>query len=116
MVDYDITKSKKLLEVNNDMVHNYYYLIYGRIYNADKKLMRKFKFVEWFDIFDVMEYFEKDFVTNEDIKEYMNEIACNTAYTYIDGIKDYYDEKGLKEFYDYCNETINNFNRINRGY
>ena len=53
MVDFEITKTKKLLETNNEMAHNYYYLIYGRIYNEEKTRMRKFKFVEWFDIFDL---------------------------------------------------------------
>jgi hypothetical protein len=33
MVDFEITKKQKILEINNDMCHNYYYLIYGRIYN-----------------------------------------------------------------------------------
>ena len=35
------------LEVNNSMCHNYYYVQYGRIYNADKKRFRRFKFVFW---------------------------------------------------------------------
>lgn len=117
MVDYEITKKVKLLEVNNDMCHNYYFLVYGKIYNEGKTRYRKFKYVEWFDIFDVQEYFEDengncDGITNDDIKEYLNELIYSGQ---INFIKDYNDEKSLKEFYDYCNETIKNYNRINRG-
>lgn len=109
MVDFKITKRKKILEINNDMVHNYYYLIYGKIYNEDKTRYRKFKYVEWFDIFDVQEYFEnKKYITENDIKEYLN-ILENT---YLLNIKHYNDTKNLKEFYDYCNETIKHYNDI----
>lgn len=111
MVDFEITKTQKIYEQNNDMCHNYYFIIYGKIYNEDKTRMRKFKYVEWFDIFDVMEFFEKDFVTKEDIREYVN----NLENGYLYNIKDYNDEKGLKEFYDYCNETIKNYNNIIRA-
>ena len=52
MVTYEITKTKKLIEQNNDMCHNYYYLINGRFYNSDKTKYKRFKYVEWFDIFD----------------------------------------------------------------
>ena len=103
MVNFEITKKQKLLEVNNDMCHNYYYLIYGRIYNENKTRYRKFKFVEWFDIFDMQEYYEKDFITNTEIKAYVNNLIDSIGCSYIDDIKNYNDEKGLKEFYNYCN-------------
>ena len=112
MVNFEITKKQKLLEVNNDMCHNYYYLIYGRIYNENKTRYRKFKFVEWFDIFDIQEYYEKDFITNTEIKAYVNNLIDSIGCSYIDDIKNYNDEKGLKEFYNYCNETIKNYNNI----
>lgn len=112
MVNFEITKKQKLLEVNNDMCHNYYYLIYGKIYNENKTRYRKFKFVEWFDIFDMQEYYEKDFITNTEIKTYVNNLIDSIGCSYIDDIKNYNDEKGLKEFYNYCNETIKNYNNI----
>lgn len=112
MVNFEITKKQKLLEVNNDMCHNYYYLIYGKIYNENKTRYRKFKFVEWFDIFDMQEYYEKDFITNTEIKAYVNNLIDSIGCSYIDDIKNYNDEKGLKEFYNYCNETIKNYNNI----
>lgn len=115
MVNFEITKKQKLYEVNNDKCHNYYYLIYGRIYNENKTKYRRFKFVEWFDIFDLQEYYEKDFITNTEIKTYIDNLTNSISCSYVDDIKDYDDEKGLKEFYNYCNETIGNYNNIKRG-
>ena len=112
MVDFEITKKQKIKEVNNDMCHNYYYLIYGRIYNENKTRYRKFKFVEWFDIFDLQEYYEKDVITKNEIKAYVENLVDSIGSSYIGDIKDYNDEKGLKEFYNYCNETIKDYNNI----
>lgn len=110
MVDFEITKRQKIREVNNSMCHNYYFLVYGRIYNEGRTRMRKFKYVEWFDIFDVQEFFkDKEWITQEDVREYLN----NLEVPYLYNIKDYNDEKGLKEFYNYCNETINEYNKCN---
>lgn len=113
MVDFEITKKQKLLEINNDMCHNYYYLIYGRIYNENKTRYKKFKYVEWFDIFDVQEFFEdKEYITKKDVEEYRDNIEI----PYLYNIKNYNDEKGLREFYNYCNETIEDYNKIARKY
>lgn len=116
MVDFEITKKQKLLEINNDMCHNYYYLIYGRIYNENKTRYKKFKYVEWFDIFDMLEYYEKDFITKEEIKNYVNNLTDSIGCSYLCDIQNYNDEKGLKEFYNYCNETIEDYNKIARKY
>ncbi len=113
MVDFEITKIQKIKEENNSMCHNYYYLIYGRIYNENKTRYRKFKYVEWFDIFDMLEYYEKDFITKEEIKNYVNNLTDSIGCSYLCDIKNYNDEKGLKEFYNYCNETINEYNKCN---
>lgn len=110
IVDYKITKLMKIYEVNNDMVHNYYYVAYGKILNKDHTRCRKFKFVIWFDIFDVMEYFDKDRVSKEDIREYASALVYNDSY--LLNINDYDDIKHLKEFYEYCRETIDNYNKI----
>lgn len=104
----EFTKLEKIFEVNNDMCHNYYYMQYGRIYNADKTQFRRFKFVFWFDIFDVMEYFEQDSVSNQDIAEFSKEIAWSMFETYKCGIKSFDD---CQAFYDWCNETIDDFNK-----
>lgn len=104
----ELTTRNKLLEVNNDICHNFYYLQYGRIYNADKSQFRRFKFVLWFDIFDVMEYFEKDAVSKQNIDEFANEIAWSTIETFQNGIKSF---DNCQVFYDMCNETIENYNK-----
>lgn len=113
MVDFEITKKKKILEIKNDMCHNYYYLIYGRIYNEKKTKYKKFKYIEYFDIFDVQEFFDdKEYITKEDIKDYLN----NLENSYLLNIKDYNDIKNLKEFYNYCNDTIKKYNDIAKYY
>lgn len=104
----ELTTRKKIYEVNNSMCHNFYYAQYGRIYNAEHKRFRKFKFVLWFDIFDVMEYFEKDSVTKREIAEFANESAWSMCEASKSLIKSYDD---CQAFYDWCNETINDFNK-----
>jgi hypothetical protein len=109
MINFEITKMQKIYEVNNDMAHNFYYAYYGKIYNEDKTKYRKFKYVLWFDVFDIMEFFEKDFYTKNDIKQY----AENLEFSPLFYIKNYDDEKGLKEFYKEANATIDHYNKIN---
>ena len=105
-----VTKTIKLLEVNNDMVHNYYYLVYGKIIDSDTKRCLKYKFVMWFDIFDLQEYFDKDYISKSDIKQYVNELS----YNYIGyEIKSINDKKGIKAFLNECKETIEEYNKIN---
>lgn len=107
-MNIEYTKINKLYEVCNDMCHNFYYIYYGRIYNEDHSKYRKFKYIEWFDIFDIQEHYEKIYITNEDIRNY----ALNLENGYLLGIKDYNDTENLKEFYEFCNETIKNYNKI----
>ena len=104
----ELTTRKKLCEVNNDMCHNFYYLQHGRIYNADKSQFRRFKFVEWFDIFEVMEYFEKDIVSQQEIGEFANEIAWCMIETFQNEIKSFDD---CQAFFDICNKTIEDYNK-----
>lgn len=104
----EFTKINKIYEVNNDMAHNYYYIYYGKIYNKEHTRYRKFKYIDWFDIFDVQEYFEKENITKEDIREY----ALNLENGFLMSIKDYNDMKGLKEFYNFCKDSIKNYNAV----
>ena len=110
MVDFKYTKINLLHEVNNCMCHNYYYIYYGKIYNKEHTRYRPFKYVEWFDIFDLQEYYEKETITKKDIRDY----ALTFSNSYLLSIKDYEDKEHLKEFYKYCNETIQNYNNIIR--
>lgn len=102
MVDYKITKCYMIKEVNNCMCHNFYYVYYGRIYNEDKTKYRKFKFVIWADIFDIMEFYEQDGVTRQEIKDYFK-YGLDIDYMFTT-IKHFNDVDGLKEFYKVCNE------------
>ena len=56
-MDYnvEITKKELLMEQNNDMAHNFYYKINGKIYNKEKTKYKKFKFVLSYDIFDLQD-------------------------------------------------------------
>lgn len=105
----ELTSHKKIHEVNNSMCHNYYYVQYGRIYNSEHKRFRKFKFVVWFDIFDICEYYDKDTVTKQELARYANEIGWSYCEAYQDLIKSYND---CQPFYDWCNQTINTYNRV----
>ena len=101
-----ITKTSKLLEVNNDMVHNFYYLVYGRIINKDRTKYKKFRFVLFYDIFDLQEYWDDVVITKDMEKEYRNELI----FSMVDTIKSYDD---TIDFYELCNNTIKNYNKIN---
>ena len=115
-MEIKITKRTKLLEINNDMCHNYYYLVHGRFYNNENTAYRKFKFVVWFDIFDVDEYFNGDDgdevydipITNDMIMEYLDE--CVWAMVNI--VSDYNNENQLRYFYRHCNDSIRRYNEI----
>ena len=103
MENLKITKRVKLLEVNNDMVHNYYYLIYGKSYNKDRTKYKAFRFIILFDVFDLQEYYEKDLISKKDIDNYITEYA----YCFIDN--NYIDYDRHSEFIKKCNETIKRF-------
>ena len=97
-----ITKKTKIHEVNNSMCHNYYYLINGKLIKDNT--FKRFKFIMWFDIFDLMEYFEKDSISQNDIKQYANELANSI----IENQNIDFDNP--EAFYDYCNKTIDEWN------
>ena len=120
-MEIKITKRTKLLEINNDMCHNFYYLVNGRFYNENKTAYRRFKFVIWFDIFDVDEYFNyidtddgcqwiERLITNDMIVEYLNELIWSS----VSMVSDYDNEKELRYFYNWCNDTIINYNQISK--
>lgn len=107
----NITRIVKQLEVNNDKCHNYYFLIYFRTEqtkNDGKKYYSKkpIKIVVWFDVFDLMDYYGDEQITDRMIREYAAEIALNTIdNTYSD----------LRELISDCNKTIENFNGTARN-
>lgn len=107
-----ITKRTKLLEINNEMCHNFYYGIWGRFYNEDETRYRKFRFVVFFDIFDIDEYFnyddendewiEVETITDEQFDEYID--VCTDCF--LSMVDDYNNEKQLQNFYEACNDSI----------
>lgn len=68
------------------MAHNFYMLINGRTYNDEHKRYYTWRFVEWFDIFDLQEWFEDENgkipkLNEQRQKEYTRELA----WAFIDG-------------------------------
>lgn len=100
-----ITKRERIYTQYNDMVANEYWLVYGKVYNQDKTISRSFKLVVMLDLFDVMEYFEKETISEKDKKEYVD-IITESYTSYINSFED------MKEFYSVCNETIINYNNF----
>lgn len=111
-MNFEITKMEKIREINNDMVHNYYYLVHGRLYTGDHKRYLKIKHVVYFDIFDIQEYFDKERTTQADTKEYARELAYSNISYYIGNITGEQDRNGLKALLGYCNATIKEYNEM----
>lgn len=105
--DYHVKVTRRYLyhEVSNNMCHNYYYLAYVRIYNADRTRYRKAKFVVWVDAEDVCESIECDTYTKSDIDNLVDDIISAE----LEVINSYDD---TKDFYDFCNRSIERFNSI----
>lgn len=104
-MEIKITKRTLIDRRANSMENNWYYLIQGRIYNDTCTKFKRFKFVVFFDGEDLWDYFGKDYISNEDIKEYLN--ACIEGYTVLIGGYDDTDN-----FYNVCRETIDKFNEV----
>lgn len=101
----EITKRVKLREVCNDMCHNYYYLVYVRIYNANKTRFRRASFVVWFDSEDVGCHVDKDYYNKKDVMELLNDLIAAD----LDLIKSYND---TSDFYEFCNDSIKRYNSV----
>ena len=105
-MEIKVTKRTKIKEVNNDMCHNWYYLINGKIINNEGTRCRPFRFVVWFDVYDVMENARKeDTYTKQDIKDCLD--MCVFGYT--DTIRGYEPEQ-CREFFNLCKDSIENWN------
>ena len=104
-----ITKVVLLKEVCNDMCHNWYFGCYGRIFSPDQKHYKQCSFVLVVDSEDISDYFDgKEIVTQKNVREYVKFVALETMYS---NVTDY---NNLREFYNWCNETIEKYNGTNR--
>lgn len=108
-MEVKITKRKLWHEVNNAACHNYYFAYWGRIYNDDRTMYKRFSFIVFFDAFELQEYYcDKECeITKNDIQEYADVLACS----FTDSIKSF-DE--CNEFYEMCNLSIENYNEKQR--
>lgn len=102
-MEVKITKRRKLHEVCNDMCHNWYYEVSGRIINDDNTRFRKFHFVVWFDIFDLQEHYDADCISQKQILDYVSEMA----WAVTDLIVDF---DNCSYFYDECRRSIERYN------
>lgn len=110
-MEIKITKKELLNHWNNSCSTGWEYLIHGRIYNDDKTRFSRFKFVLWIDGMDYAEYLDNGDGTEiegteETFKEYLNE--CIYGYT---GLITEFSDKGTKDFYELCKESIERYNR-----
>lgn len=105
-MEIKITKRTLLEEQNNEMTHNWTYLVQGRIINDTKTRYRKFKLIINFDVFEYQEYREDSDLT---IRDYLDELIGS----YCDYINSYDD---CDEFYRICNNSIIDYNRRVFGY
>lgn len=97
-MEIKITKRQKLYEQHNDMISNYYYLVYGKIFNDNNTKYKKFKFVIHFDGYDLAEL--------EMNKEDYLGLSINNM---IEEIVSY---ENTKRFYELCNKSINDYNDL----
>lgn len=103
-----ITKRTLLHEMNNSMCHNFYFLVNGHIRNSDDTRYRKFRFVVWFELDDVAEFYDLYKVGKADVMNYLDEcISCN-----VDTISSY---DNVSCFYDFCRESIEHWNELVRA-
>ena len=104
-MNYDITITKRTLldEQNNNMTAYKKYLVYFKATGGDipQGYKRKGKFIITIFKDDPFEYYEKDTLTQAEIKEYENMVM----YEFIG-----YDRKWQSIIQD-CNESINEWNR-----
>ena len=108
----DMTSCAKILEVNNSMCHNFYFLAKVRVWTGRNTFFRR-RFVVWFDSEDLCEYFSEDHkrITQKDIKDYAKEQAWN----FVEGNllnKGDCTYETMKPFTDECIATIRRFNGL----
>ena len=78
----ELTKTRLLKEVCNDMCHNWYFGCYGRIFSPDQKHYKQCSFVLVVDSEDISDYFDgKEVVTQKNVREYVKFVALEKMVT-----------------------------------
>ena len=76
----ELTKKSLITRVNNSMTSYRKYLVYFNAYVTNDKYMKLKKIITIFDD-DIFEYYEKDYLTQKEIKTCINDlIYCNINY------------------------------------
>lgn len=105
MVTLEITRIKKLREEKIPMVaHNYYYMIYARLYNSDKTAFYRIKWIEFFDVFDIQEYFEGEEIPKNADKIFVNEITYNQEFNWS-----FEDKEKITSLIESCNDSLRRY-------
>ena len=124
-----ITKKYLLHHIVNDYCNNYYYLIVGKIKKNKTNLIKRFKFILFFDCYDLEDFkyssmieeleevknkeldeeeYEqlkrKNPITKKDKTDFINE----TSYEKLEMINSFED---CKEFIDFCKKTLIEYNK-----
>ena len=103
-----ITRRQLICEVHNNTVGNqYHYLVHGKIYNEDYSKLKRFKFIVWFDGYDLLEFFDGDY-TPDRILEYVD--CAIESYTSM-----IIDFDNCNAFYEACNNSIEHYNAMAEG-
>lgn len=96
----ELTKKLLISRVNNSMTSYRKYLVYFNAYISDYKYMKLKKIITIFDD-DIFEYYEKDHLTQKEIKTCINDlIYCDINYI----------DNDVFETREICNKSIINYN------
>lgn len=96
----ELTKKLLISRVNNSMTSYRKYLVYFNAYVSNDKYMRLKKIITIFDD-DIFEYYEKDHLTQKEIKTAINDlIYCDINYINND----------VFETREICNKSIIDYN------
>lgn len=96
----ELTKKLLITRVNNSMTSYRKYLVYFNAYVSEYKYMKLKKIITIFDD-DIFEYYEKDHLTQKEIKTCINDlIYCDIDYINND----------VFEIKEICNKSIIEYN------
>lgn len=100
------TTMSLLREVNNDMCHNYYWLVRVRLVSEGR--VWRSRFVVWFDVQDACEYFDLDVLSKKKIREY----AAVVAGSFLDSLKtENFTRADWRRFHAMCVQSIEGYNK-----